>query len=62
MKQEFKFPRAVYVTLGPYLLYKNLLIRTFIYSEINTFGLPKFSKKALHVILSSISLCKKWFI
>jgi len=25
-------------------LYKNLLIRSFIFSEINTFGLPKFSK------------------
>ena len=28
----------------PYFLYKNLFIKSFIYSEINTFGLPKFSK------------------
>ena len=34
----------IYVTLGPYLLYTDLFIRSFIYSEINTFGLPKFSK------------------
>ena len=44
MKKEFKYLRAAYVTLGPYFLYKNLLIRSFIFSEINTFGLPKFSK------------------
>jgi len=30
--------------LGPYFLYKNLYIRSFIYSEINTFRLSKFSK------------------
>jgi len=44
MKHEFKYLRAVYVTLGPYFLYENLLIRSFIFSEINTFALPKFSK------------------
>jgi len=44
MKQEFKYLRGVYVTLGPYFLYKNLLITSFISSEINTLGLPKFSK------------------
>jgi len=44
MKKEFKYLRAAYVTLGPYFLYKNLLIRSFIFSEINTSGLPKFSK------------------
>jgi len=44
MKQEFKYLRAVYVTLGPYFLYENLLITSFIFSEINTFALPKFSK------------------
>jgi len=32
------------MTLGPYFLYKNVFIRTFIYSEINTIGLPKLSK------------------
>ena len=46
-KQEFKYLRVVYVTSGPYLLYKNLLIRNFIFSEINTFGPPKFSKIGL---------------
>jgi len=46
MKEELKYLRAVYVTLGPYFLYKNLLIRSFIFSEINTFGLPKFTKWA----------------
>jgi len=30
--------------MRPYLLYNNLFIRSFIYSEINTFRLPKFSK------------------
>jgi len=35
---------VVYVTLGPYFLYKNLLIRSFVFSEINTFGVPKISK------------------
>jgi len=30
MKQEFKYLRAVYVTLGPYILYKILLIKSFI--------------------------------
>jgi len=30
--------------LGPYFFYTNLFIRSFIYNEINTFGLPKFSK------------------
>jgi len=30
--------------LGPHFVYKNLFIRSFIYSEINTFGLPKFNK------------------
>jgi len=44
IKQEFKYLRAVYVTLGPHLLYENLLIRSFIFSEINIFGLPKLSK------------------
>ena len=34
----------IYITLGPYFLYENLFIRIFIYSEIITFGLPKFSK------------------
>ena len=32
------------MTLGPYFVNKNLFIRSFNYSEINTFGLPKFSK------------------
>jgi len=44
MKQEFKYSRAVYVALGPYVLYKNLLIKSFIFTEMNTSGLPKFSK------------------
>jgi len=35
--------RAVDVTLGLYFVYKNLLIRSFIFTKINTFGLPKFS-------------------
>ena len=39
----FKYLR-IYVTLVPHFLYNNLLIRSFIFSEINTFGLPKFSK------------------
>jgi len=30
MKNEFKCLRAVYVTLGPCILYKNLLIRSLI--------------------------------
>jgi len=45
----------IYVTLGPYCfflqhwdhiieVFKNLFIRRFIYSEINTFSLSKFSK------------------
>ena len=44
IKQEFKYLDVVYVTLGPYFLYKNLLIRSFVFSEINTFGVPKISK------------------
>jgi len=44
IKQEFKYLHVVYVTLEPYYLYKNLLIRSFVFSEINTFGLPKISK------------------
>ena len=28
MKQEFKYLRAVYVTMGPYFSYKNLRIRS----------------------------------
>jgi len=47
IKQEFKYLHVVYVTLGPYFLYKNLLIRSFVFSEINTFGLPKISKTSL---------------
>jgi len=39
----FKYLR-IYVTLVSHFLYNNLLIRSFIFSEINTFGLPKFSK------------------
>jgi len=30
----------IYITSGPHSLYKNVFIRTYIYSEINTFGLP----------------------
>jgi len=44
MKQEFKYLRAVNVTMGPYFLYKILSITSFIFSEINTIGLPKLSK------------------
>jgi len=34
----------IYITLGPYFSYKNLFIRSFIYHQINTFGLSLFSK------------------
>jgi len=44
IKQEFKYLDVVCVTLGPYFLYKNLLIRSFVFREINTFGVPKISK------------------
>ena len=44
MQQEFKYLRAAYATMGPYFLYKNFLIRTFIFNQINTFGLPELSK------------------
>jgi len=44
MKQEFENSSAVHVTMGPYFLYQILLIRSFISSEINTFGLHKLSK------------------
>jgi len=44
INQEFQHLRAAYVTLRPYFLYKKLLIKSFIFSETNTFGLPKFSK------------------
>jgi len=30
--------------IGTVFLYKNVFIRSLIFSEINTFGLPKFSK------------------
>jgi len=46
MKLELCLP-AVYVTMGSYFLYKDLLIRSSIFSEINTFGLPKLSKISL---------------
>jgi len=53
----------IFITLGPYFLYKNLFIRSFIYSEVNPFGLLKFSQMRFeHLILSSLSLSKKWFI
>jgi len=45
MKQEFKCLRVDYVILGSYFLYKKLPIRSFIFSEINTFGRPKFRKE-----------------
>jgi len=44
IKQEVKYFRAVYVTLGPDFFNKNLPTRSFIFSEINTLGLLKFSK------------------
>jgi len=44
MNQTLKYLRAAYVTMGPYFLYENLLIRSFIFSQIITFGLPKLSK------------------
>jgi len=34
----------IYIALEPYFLHKNLFITSFIYSEINTFGLPEFRK------------------
>jgi len=34
----------IYITLAPYFSYKNLFIRSFIYYQIKTFGLAKFSK------------------
>jgi len=46
-KQERKYLRAVYVTLGTYFLYTNLLIRSFILVKSNTFRLTKFSKKRI---------------
>jgi len=30
MKQEYTYLRAVYVTMRPYFVYKNLLIRSFV--------------------------------
>jgi len=39
-------------------LYKNVFIRTFIYSEINTFGLPKLSKISFAFKILPLSLCK----
>jgi len=47
MKQQLKYLRAVYVTMGLYFLYKNLLMRSLIFSEMNKFGLPKLSKISL---------------
>ena len=41
-----------------YFLYKNVFIRTFIYSEINTFGLPKLSKISFAFNILSLSLRK----
>jgi len=34
----------IYITLGPYFMYKNLFIRSFIYSEMSTFRLPNSAK------------------
>jgi len=62
MKQEFKYLREAYETTGPYFVYKNLLVRSFIYSKINTFGLPKLSRISFAFnIFLPISLCKKCF-
>jgi len=40
------------MTLGPFFKYKNVFIRTFIYNEINIFGLPKLIKIcfAFHIL------------
>jgi len=46
------------MTLGPYFLYENVFIRTLIYSEMNTFGLPKLSKISFACNILSLSLCK----
>ena len=48
--------------LGPFFKNKNVFIRTFIYNEINTFGLPKLIKICFAFNILSSSLCKKWFI
>ena len=45
-----------------FVAYKSLLVRSFIFSEINTFGLPKSSKIGLALIFSSLSLGKKSFV
>jgi len=46
------------MALGPYFLHKNVFIRTFIYREINTYGLPKLSKISFAFNILSLSLCK----
>jgi len=43
--------------IGTIFLYQNVFIRTFIYSEINTFGLPKLSKIRFAFNILSLSLC-----
>jgi len=45
-----------------FVAYKNLLVRSFIFSEINTFGLAKSSKIGFALIFSSLSLGKKSFV
>ena len=47
--------------MGPYFLHSNLFIRSFIYSEINTCGLPKFSEICFVFNILDPTLCKKWF-
>jgi len=62
-EQEFKYLHAVYVTLGPYYLYKNLLIRSFVFSEINIFGVPKIIKISLAFnIFVPISVHKRVYL
>jgi len=52
----------IYITLGPYFFYiKTCLLEVWFIVKYTHSDCPNSVKSALHLIFSSLSLCKEWF-